>query len=169
MYHDIEISNVNKIWCRFDGKCWGECKSEYQDWSGFCSDKLNKLSVFSVECSLNLLVGGSYQRALYELNVAPLRVYVKFSGFPDDYEIYSEGSAEVSFIRGDGRYEYESGSFPLYSDDILSDIRKSLDTEYVTQYIDDEVKYHLGINDDKKLATKICDILAEKIVSAFHN
>lgn len=166
MYYDIEVLKYNKIWCRFDGKCWGECKSEYSDWTEFCSDKLHSLSRFEVDCSLLIGVGTCYQDFGYELEVAPVRVSVKFNSFPYDYEIEVDGKCGVSFSGGD-RYEYENryeyGKRPYSEDEVFGWLRKGFDSKYITQYIDDEVKYRLGLNDDGRLASEISDAIAHEV------
>lgn len=168
MRYEVEVLKYNQIWCRFDGKCWGECKSEYSDWSGFCSEKANSLSRFDTECSLVIGVGNYYQNACYEMMVAPISVSVKFHRFPDDYEIEVLNSCSVSFLQGD-RYSFETMCVPANENEMLGWVRKTLDSRYVTQYINDEVLYRLGIDDDGKLASEIADSIAHKVVlEIFH-
>ena len=162
MRYEVEVLKHNQIWCRFDGKCWGECKSEYSDWTEFCSDRLHRLSRFEVDCSLLIGVGTCYQEFRYELEVAPVRVSVKFNSFPYDYEIEVDGKCGVSFSGGE-RYEYENDERLYSEDEVFGWLRKTLDSRYITQYINDEVKYRLGLNDDCRLASKISDAIAHKV------
>jgi hypothetical protein len=165
--NSFEVTGCSPIWCRFNGKCWSE--SGYNDYDAFCSDPLNKVSEFSVDCAITIrhwFTCDDY----FDIRI-PLVVYVRFHDFIRDYEIETchRSLLKCSFAGGNKwRYENDCFCFDVFGkEELAKNICSDIDKLYIRTYIKDEIEYHLGYKDDGKLAdeivSKIANLVADRL------
>lgn len=163
---NFEVIGVKPVWCRFDGKCWSE--SEYDSYAAFCSDHINKVSEFSVDCAVVVRHSFTSDDSDNHFDIKiPLVVYVKFHDFIRDYEIEAcNGSLlKCSFCGGDIWY-YKNETFSLDVSEkkkLVKNVCSDIVGLGIRTYINDGVEYHLGHKDDGKLADEIIDKIANVV------
>ena len=164
----FEVLEVKPVWCRFDGKCWSE--SGYDDYAAYCSDPMNKVSEFYVDCAVTVrhrITLDDY----FDIRIPSIVVSVKFHDFINDYEIETcnRTQLECIFIGGNKwRYENDLFQFDVFGKhELVYNILSDIDTLNVRSYIKDEVEYHLGYKDDGRLADeitkRIADVVADRL------